>query len=284
MKATLLRKKFKNFLSGNTAVVIPGAFNAICAKFVEAHGFKATYISGSATSGGAFALPDIGIVDLSETLTQAQLICNAVDLPVIADADTGFGELLHIPRTISRFEETGLCGIHLEDQVFPKRCGHLDGKDVIPKGDMVKKIKRAVESRQDENFLIIARSDSHSIHGFDDMLDRLKTYRDAGADVVFPEALGDLKSFEKVVQALDCPVLANMTEFGKTPFFTVKEYENTGIKIVLFPVTLMRVAMGAIDRALTSIKQTGHQGKLVDEMYSRKDFYQLIDYDSYKNS
>ncbi len=282
LDSTAKRKKLRDAIKSPQILEIPGAFNAICARLVEDNGYQAAYISGAATTCGAFALPDIGLISLQETVKEVQKIARAVSIPCIADADTGFGETTQIPITIQTFEAHGAASVHLEDQVFPKRCGHLAGKELISKEDMSKKIEAAVKSRKDPNFVVIARCDAFSVTGMDDMIVRLKAYRDAGADMVFPEALTELKQYERVVKEVGIPVLANMTEFGKTPFYTSKQYEDAGCSAVIFPVSLLRHAMGAIQRALQIMKAHGNQEPLVKEMYTRQQFYDLIEYDPAK--
>ena len=276
------RKTLREAIMSPKILEIPGAFNAICAKLVENNGYQAAYISGAALTCGAFALPDIGLVSLQETVKEVQKIAWAVNIPCIADGDTGFGESVQIPNTVRAFEAHGASAVHFEDQVFPKRCGHLAGKELVTQKEMAEKIKAAVKSRKDPNFLIIARCDAYSVTGIEDMIVRLKAYRDVGADMVFPEALTDLKQYERVVKEVNSPVLANMTEFGKTPFYTSKQYEAAGCSAVIFPVSLLRHAMGAIQRALTILKAHGNQEPLVPEMYTRQQFYDLIEYDPAK--
>lgn len=276
------RQHFRECLRGDELIIIPGAFNAICARFVEEAGFPATYVSGAATAAAAFALPDLGMVTLTEAVSEAGRIANAVQIPTLADADTGFGEMLNVGRTVREFEAAGVTGIHLEDQVFPKRCGHLDGKEVISTTEMVAKIRLAVEARRDPNFLIIARSDACSVNGFADMLDRCRSYADAGAELIFPEALTTLGEYEKAAAALPVPILANMTEFGKTPYYRAKEFGEVGCKVVLFPLSILRHAMGGVRRALATLHDEGSQEPLVEEMFSRQEFYEFIDYAAYE--
>lgn len=276
------RIEFRTRLNGTEIIKVPGAFNAICSRFVEAHGFEAAYVSGSATSGGAHALPDIGLVTLQDMVRQVQRVSKVVDIPTICDGDTGYGGAEQMPHTVRAFEAHGATAIHFEDQVFPKRCGHVKGKELLPAEEFAEKIKRAVSGKRDNNTIIIARCDAFMVTGMEDTINRLKLYRDAGADVVFPEALSSLKDYERIVKEIGLPVLANMTEFGNTPYFTDKEFESAGCKIVLYPVTLLRYAMGAINRALTSLKENGNQEELVKDMYTRQEFYDLIEYDPMK--
>lgn len=277
------RKALKDAILAPKILEIPGAFNAICAKLVEDNGYQAAYVSGAATTCGAFALPDIGLVSLQETVKEVQKIARAINIPVIADADTGFGETAQVPITIHTFEAHGAAGVHLEDQVFPKRCGHLAGKELVSVEEMSGKIKAAATSHKDPNFIVIARCDAFGVTGIDDMIYRLKAYKDAGADMVFPEALTELKQYERVVKEVGLPVLANMTEFGKTPFYTSKQYESAGCAAVIYPVSLLRHAMGAIQKALQVLKAHGNQEPLVPDMYTRQQFYDLIGYDPAKD-
>lgn len=277
------RERLRVLLSGDDVIIIPGAFNALCAKVIERRGFSAAYVSGGATAVGIFGLPDLGLYTADEMAREAGYIASATDLPVICDADTGFGGVLNVRQTVQAFEAAGIAGIHIEDQEFPKRCGHLSGKSVIPVGEMVAKVKMAVETRRDKNFLLIARCDALSVEGYDALINRCKAYVDAGADMIFPEALESLDEYAKVVSALgDVPILANMTEFGKTPYTSAKKFGEVGIKAVLFPLTLFRVAMKAVQKAADELFATGTQEGFIDDMQTRKELYELVDYDEFK--
>ncbi len=273
------RAVLKKRIADKDPFMIPGAFNAICAKFVEKQGFPCTYVSGSGTAA-AFGLPDLGLTTLSEAVSEAEHIARAVQIPTIADADTGFGNVLTIPRTVRQFESAGLAGIHLEDQVFPKRCGHLAGKEVIPTSDMVALLKAALAAREDPNFIIIARVDAYSVTGFDDMLYRAQAYYDAGADLIFPEALQSLDEFEQVAKKV--PVLANMTDFGKTPYFSFQEFVDVGCLCVLFPLTTFRACMKTMRDTLAHLHEHGSQADILDSLYTRQEYYDLIDYKTYE--
>lgn len=276
------RKALRQLIKQDKTFTIMGAFDPICAKLVERHGVPCTYVSGSATAATAFGLPDLGLTSLIENAYVAGNIANAVSIPAIADADTGYGNAKQIPKTVYTFEQQGLAGIHIEDQVFPKRCGHLEGKAVIPEKEMVKKIQAAIQSRKDSNFIITARVDSYSVSGFDDMLRRAQAYADAGADMIFPEAMTSLPEYERVCKTLKIPVLANMTEFGKTPYFTVKQFSEVGVRAVLFPLSVYRAVMKTMDHAIQSIGQHGTQKQLLNQMMSRTEFYELIDYEAFE--
>ena len=234
MEAATLRRDFKKKIK-RESVLLPGAFNALAAKLVQRAGFKGVYISGAALSAGT-GLPDIGLLTLSEFSALAKPIAQAVKLPCICDADTGFGEAVNVMRTVQEYERIGLCGLHIEDQVLPKRCGHLPGKELVSTQAMVEKIRMAVESRTDKNFLIIARTDARAVEGMKGSLKRAEAYVKAGADAVFPEALKTPEEFKKFVREMDVPLMANMTEFGVSPLLTYEELADMGYRMVIFPV------------------------------------------------
>lgn len=247
---------------------------------VEQAGFEGVYISGAALSAG-LGLPDIGLTTLSEVASSGQQIARATDLPVLIDADTGFGEPLNTARTVQLLEEQGLAGCHIEDQVNPKRCGHLDNKTVVGTEEMVRRIRAAVSSRRDSDFVICARTDARAVEGLNAAIERAKAYVDAGADMVFPEALADEREFEAFRRAIDVPLLANMTEFGKSRLLSASELEALGMNLVIYPVTTLRLAMGAIESGLAQIAQTGTQRALVDDMQTRARLYALLGYETY---
>jgi len=226
-------------------------------------------------------LPDIGLTTLPEVAGRGHQIARVTDLPAIIDVDTGFGEPMNMARTIQTMEEAGLSGCHLEDQENPKRCGHLDNKNVVPVADMIKKVKAAAEAKRDQNFIVIARTDARAVEGLDKAIDRAKAYVDAGADMIFPEAMQDEKEFAAMRKAIKVPLLANMTEFGKSRLLTAAELEKLGYNMVIYPVTTLRIAMGAIDRGLDVIKKEGTQESLVGAMQTRKELYELIRYEEY---
>ncbi len=260
-------------------VVMPGAFNAAAALLIEKIGFEAVYISGAGLSNGMAGVPDIGLLTMTEMVQQSGYITNAVNIPAIADADTGFGDLPNIERTVKAFEKAGVAGIHIEDQEFPKRCGHLHGKKVIPAQDMEEKVKTACDARENPDFLIIVRTDSRTVEGLEGAIKRAKIYIDAGADVIFPEALESKREFEIFAKEVKgVPLMANMTEFGRTPYLSVKEFEDMGYSIVIFPLTAFRVAMKAMKEALTELKKTGTQKRFLDRMQTRDELYKLLRY------
>jgi methylisocitrate lyase len=259
----------------------PGAFSPLVSMFIERQGFEGVYVSGAALSAD-LGLPDIGLTTLSEVAARGGAIAHATDLPALIDADTGFGEALNVARTIQTLEDAGLCGCHLEDQVNPKRCGHLDNKSLVSAADMVKKIRAAVSARRDKNFVIMARTDARASEGLDGAIARAKACVDAGADAIFPEALADEGEFEKFRKAIKVPLLANMTEFGKTKLLTAKQLSDLGINIVIYPVTTLRLAMKAVEDGLAVLKKEGTQESLLKEMQTRAALYELIRYKDYE--
>jgi methylisocitrate lyase len=267
----------KKLLKSGT-VVMPGAFNAASAMLIEQCGFKAVYMSGAGISNSR-GLPDIGILTRDEFARQAEYIVNAVNIPVIADADTGFGRTSEVKITVSAFEKAGVAGIQIEDQkTAAKRCGHLPDKEIIPAKEMVKKIEAACSARNNKDFLIIARTDAAGVNGFDDAAARAKMYIDAGADIIFPEALKSKAEFNRFAIAIDASLMANMTEFGKTPYITAREFEDMGYSIVIFPMTVFRVAMKAMENILFELKNRGTQKNLLTKMQTRKELYKLLKY------
>ncbi|AZT92632.1 methylisocitrate lyase [Brevibacterium aurantiacum] len=276
------RAKFRELLAGDQIVQFPGAINPINAQIIEQTGFEGVYISGGAFSA-AMGLPDIGLTTLTEVADHGRNIARVTNLPTFIDADTGWGEAMNVARTIQEFEDAGISGMHLEDQVNPKRCGHLDGKEVVTTAEMSKRIAAAVKGRRDENFVISARTDSRAGEGLDAAIDRAKAYADAGADLIFPEAMRDLGEFEKFASSVDVPILANMTEFGKSELFTTEQLANVGVKLVIYPVTTLRLAMGAIKSGLQTIRDQGTQVDLLEGMQTRADLYDTIDYAAYND-
>ena len=274
------RERFRELLNGSEIVQFPGAINPLNAQLIEQAGFEGVYISGGAFSA-AQGLPDIGLTTLTEVVDHGRAIARVTTLPTFIDADTGWGEAMNVARTVQEFEDAGLSGIHLEDQVNPKRCGHLDGKEVVTTAEMVKRISAAAKGRRDENFVLCARTDARAGEGLDAAIDRAKAYADAGADMIFPEAMRDLGEFETFAKALDVPILANMTEFGKSELFTTSQLADAGVRVVIYPVTTLRLAMGAIKDGLQAIRTEGTQASVVDRMQTRADLYETIDYEAY---
>ena len=262
-------------------VTMPGVFNAITALLAQQAGFDALYLSGAGVTNSLTGLPDIALLSLTEMVQQARYVARAAPLPVIADADTGYGEVLNVARAVEELEHAGLAGIHLEDQVAPKRCGHLDGKQVITPTDMAAKIRAAVRARSDGDFYLIARTDARSVHGLDDAIDRAKRYLDAGADAIFPESLQSREEFAAFAEKVQAPLLANMTEFGKTPLISRDEFAAMGYAMVIFPMTAFRVMMRAAQDGYAELKEIGSQAALLDRMQTRAELYELIRYKDY---
>ncbi|MFZ5823504.1 MAG: methylisocitrate lyase [Bacillota bacterium] len=261
-------------------VTAPGVFNAMAARVALDTGFKALYVSGAGLSNAA-GFPDIGLLTATEVAHQVSLITGAAPLPAIVDIDTGFGEAYNVMRTVQLIEAAGAAAVHLEDQVFPKKCGHLPGKQVVPVAEMLSKIKAAVEGRKDPNFMLIARTDSRAVEGFDAAVERALAYRAAGADMIFPEALENVDEFREFARRVPGPLLANMTEFGKTPYLSVAQFAELGYGLVIFPMTAFRMMLKAVQETYATLAQEGTQVALLDRMATRKELYRLLDYDGF---
>ena len=274
------REIFREGLASGRLLQFPGAFNPLSARLIGEKGFDGVYISGAVLAND-LGLPDIGLTTLTEVATRGAQIARMTDLPSIIDADTGFGEPMNVARTIQELENAGLSGAHIEDQFNPKRCGHLDGKNVVDENTAVKRIRAAADARRDPNFLIMARTDIRAVDGLAAAQDRAKALVDAGADAIFPEAMRDLGEFEAIRNSVDVPILANMTEFGKSELFSTEQLTSVGVNMVIYPVTLLRSAMGAAERTLDIIKAEGSQVSAVDDMLTRARLYELVDYESY---
>ncbi len=274
------RARFREDLSSGRLLRMPGAFNPLSARLIERKGFDGVYISGAVLSAD-LGLPDIGLTTLTEVAARGAQIARTTELPTLIDADTGFGEPMNAARTVQEMENAGISGLHIEDQVNPKRCGHLDGKEVVGLDIAVRRIRAAVEGRRDPNFLIMARTDVRAVEGLEAAKDRAKTLVDAGADAIFPEAMRTLEEFEAIRAAVDVPVLANMTEFGKSELFTTSQLQSVGINMVIWPVSLLRIAMGAAERALDSLIEDGALTKQLGNMQHRAELYELISYEDY---
>ena len=271
------RSEFVKNLQSKKLLRFPGAYNPLCAKLIAEIGFDGVYISGGVMSND-LGLPDIGLTTLDHVSYRANQISRVTDLPTIVDADTGFKDC---KKTIITFEEKGLAGCHIEDQIAEKRCGHLDNKELISKDEMVQKIKESAKARKDKNFLIIVRTDANTVEGIDKTLERIKSYEDAGADMIFPEAMKDEKEFEKVRKISKGYLLANMTEFGKSKLLNKTQLENLGYNLVIYPVTTQRLAMQNVELGLKSIFKDGHQNNVMDKMQTRKRLYELVEYEKY---
>jgi len=271
------REELKNKLKKRKILRFPGAYNPLTAKLISEIRFDGIYISG-AVMANDLGFPDIGITTLKEVSYRANQISRVTDLPSIVDADTGFGDC---KKTVETFENLGLSGCHIEDQIDEKRCGHLDNKEIIPLVAMVNKIKTAVKTKKDKNFLIIARTDANSVEGIEKTIDRIKAYEDAGADIIFPEAMKNEKEFEKIRKNSKAHLLANMTEFGKSKLLSTGQLENLGYNIVIYPVTTQRLAMKNVEDGLWAIMKDGHQNNIIDKMQTRKRLYELVEYEKY---
>ncbi len=275
------RKNFKTAINSGKILQFPGAFNAVSAQLIQDHGFDGVYISGAVIAAD-LGLPDIGLTTATEVTNRAQQIARMTDLPTLADADTGFGEVLNLARTVQIFEDAGISAIHIEDQVNPKRCGHLDGKSVVGDEQAQQRIASAVKARRDPNFQIFARTDIRGVEGLDQAVARAKMLQAAGADAIFAEAMANLDEFAAIRKAVDIPILANMTELGKSELFTASELEKIGVNIVIYPVSLLRLAMGAAERGLQTLKADGSLKSEVSNMQTRSRLYELLDYENYQ--
>ncbi|WP_375002325.1 methylisocitrate lyase [Gordonia sp. PS3] len=274
------RRGLRDALNSGELQRWPGAFSPLVAKMVADAGFEGVYVSGAALAAD-LGLPDIGLTTLTEVAARGGAIARATDLPTLIDADTGFGEPMSAARTVATLEDAGLSGCHLEDQVNPKRCGHLDGKEVVPVDDMLRRLGAAVGARRDENFIVCARTDARGVEGLDAAIDRAKAYVDAGADLIFTEALATAAEFERFRAAVDAPLLANMTEFGKSELLTAQQLRDLGYNAVIYPVTTLRIAMGAVEAGLGELSSTGTQRGLLDGMQHRARLYEFLRYADY---
>jgi len=273
-KAARLRE-----LIAKGAIAMPGVPNAAMARQVEQVGFDAVYVSGAGMANATAGMPDIGLLTLTEVAQLAGYIVKAVKIPAIVDADTGFGGSDNVARTIQELERAGLAGCHIEDQEFPKRCGHLAGKSIIDLEEMVERIKAAVAARHDPDFMIVARTDARAVEDFDRTVDRAQNYLAAGADAIFPEALQSAEEFRDFANEIDLPLLANMTEFGKSPLLSFEELSDFGYRMVIFPMSAFRVAMKASEQFLSALKKSGAQSDWLEKMQTRDELYELLNYD-----
>jgi methylisocitrate lyase len=263
-------------------LAVPGVFNALVARMAERLGYRAVYLSGAALSA-ASGVPDVGLLTLNDFVEEARRITLATSLPLLCDADTGFGEALNVERTVRLFESAGAAGIHIEDQQLPKRCGHLSGKQLVEPEVMAAKLRAATAARRDPDFVIIARTDARGVTGFDDAVRRAKLYVETGADAIFPEALENEAEFTSFAKAITAPLLANMTEFGRSPSLDFAVLADLGYKMVLYPVTAFRSALRAAQDTLAEIKQQGHQRGRLGQMLTRAELYDLLGYKEYES-
>ena len=266
-------------LIANGAIMMPGVPNAAMARQAERVGFDAVYVSGAGMANATAGVPDIGLLTLTEVVQLAGYIARAVKIPAIVDADTGFGGSENVARTIRELETAGLAGCHIEDQEFPKRCGHLSGKSLVGVDEMTKKIKAAATVRRDPDFVIIARTDARAVEDFDRTVDRAQRYIEAGADAIFPEALRSEQEFRDFAREIDVPLLANMTEFGKSPLLSFQDLVGFGYRMVIFPQSAFRVSMKASEEFLRALKDSGTQKEWINDMQTRQELYELLEYD-----
>jgi methylisocitrate lyase len=274
------RKTFRAALASGQLLRFPGAFSPLVAMLIEELGFDGVYISGAVLSAD-LGLPDIGLTTLTEVSRRGHEIARATNLPALIDADTGFGEPMNAARTVRVLEDLGLAGCHIEDQVNPKRCGHLDNKAVVPVGDMVQRIRAAVSARRDPDFVVCARTDARAVEGLDAVIARARAYVEAGADMIFPEALPDAGEFAAVHKAVSVPILANMTEFGKSELLDARTLREAGVAMAIYPVTALRLAMGAVEEGLAVIRDAGTNAGLTSRMQTRQRLYDLLGYEDY---
>ena len=274
------RARLRTRLAEGRILALPGAFNPLSAMLIERRGFEGVYLSGAVLAAD-LGLPDIGLTTITEVAARSAQVARVTQLPTIVDADTGFGEPMNVARTIQLLEDAGVAGVHLEDQVNPKRCGHLDGKQVVAVDVAARRINAAATARRDADLLVIARTDARAVEGLEAAIERARAYVDAGADAIFPEALLDEAEFAAMRAALPVPILANMTEFGKGPSLSVAQLGELGIDMVIFPVSLLRLAMGAADRALDALAREGSLASTLPAMQTRARLYELLDYESF---
>jgi len=268
--------RLRELLHGPGILMVPGAHDALTAELIEQAGFSACYMTGAGTVGALLGMPDVGLITMTEMVMSARYIARAVSIPVICDADTGYGNAINVMRTVREYEAAGVAGIHLEDQVFPKKCGHMEGKAVVSLDEMVGKIRAACAARGDPEFVVIARTDSRAVEGVDAAIRRANAYAEAGADLIFPEAPQSREELARFAQEIRAPVMANMTEFGKTPLVPAAELERMGYRLVIYPATALRVAHRAMQEFLAHLKQTGSQEGFLDRMAHRRELYELV--------
>lgn len=276
-------KRLRDLIARKT-VQMPGAFNALVARAIEKAGFEAIYISGAGLANAVFGMPDVGMTSMTEAVTQARQIVAATTLPVVVDGDTGFGEACNAARTVREMEAAGVSAIHLEDQILPKKCGHLEGKELVSAEAFAQKIRAACSAREDRDFMIIARTDARGVTSMTDAIDRAKRYLDAGADAIFPEAMQSKEELAEFADKVKAPLLANMTEFGKTPLLSLAELTQLGYRMVIYPQSALRVAFAGVTAMLADLKKQGDQKSWVDRMQTRVELYDLLDYDGLKKT
>ena len=275
-------EKFRLALSENKPLQVVGTINAYCAMLAESAGHHAIYLSGGGVANASFGLPDLGITTLADVTEDVQRICNATDLPLLVDIDTGWGGAFNISRTIKNIEKAGAAGVHIEDQVSQKRCGHRPNKSIVSKSEMIDRIKAAVDGKKDSKFVVMARTDALAVEGIDAALDRAVGCAEAGADAIFPEAILDLEQYKLFTETIDVPVLANITEFGKTPLYTRDQLRDAGVSIVLYPLSAFRAMSKAALNVYQTIADKGSQTEAVNLMQTRDELYETLNYHSYE--
>ena len=275
-------RRLRNALKAERPLQVPGTVNAYIAMLAERAGFRALYLSGAGVANSSYGLPDLGLTTLDNVLEDVRRIAGATDLPLLADADTGFGPAHMIARAVREFIRAGAAGVHIEDQVAAKRCGHRPGKAIVPLAEMVDRIKAAVDAKTDPAFVVMARTDALAVEGLEAALERAEACREAGADMVFPEALTDLAQYRAFRARLDIPILANLTEFGKTPLFSREELGGAGVDLILYPLTVNRAMNRAAERALAALRSDGHQRALLDSLQTRDELYEVLGYLGYE--
>ncbi len=276
------REAFRDLVERDEIAVLPGSYDALSAKIVQKSGFDAVYVSGAGVSNTKLGIADVGLTTLTEMRERLEYICDAVDVPVMADADTGYGNALHVRRTIEAYEKEGVAALHIEDQEFPKKCGHFEGKQLIPTEEMETKIRAATDAREDPAFTIVARTDARAVDGVDAAIERANRFADAGADMIFPEAPQNDEEMERFCTEIDAPVMANMVEYGKTPMRTADELEALGYDLVIFPNSLMRAGMVAMKETAEHIREAGQTGDILEDIASFDLRNDLTDYDRVK--
>ncbi|MGF1686607.1 methylisocitrate lyase [Photobacterium japonica] len=275
-------QRFKHALATHHPLQIVGAVNAYCAMMAEQIGHQALYVSGAGVANASYGLPDLGMTALSDVLVDVRRITSASTLPVLVDIDTGFGGALNIARTIKEMERCGVAAVHIEDQIDQKRCGHRPNKAIVSLSEMVGRIKAAVNARTDPDFVIMARTDALAVEGMEAAIARACAYVEAGADMIFPEAIYTLTQYQQFARAVNVPVLANITEFGQTPLFSTAELADHGVDMVLYPLSAFRAMNQAALNVYTHVLQDGHQRQVVDTMQTREALYQYLGYHAYE--
>jgi methylisocitrate lyase len=273
----------KDLLEKDGIIVAPGVYNAFTAKIVEKMGFKMAYMSGSCTSTALMGFPDVGLLTMSEMVENAKRISSSVGIPIIADADTGYGNAINVMRTVKEYEQAGVCGIHIEDQVLPKKYRHMERKKLVTKDEMIGKIKAAIKARQNENFLIIARTDARGVLGLDEAIERANAFVEAGADMIFGEALQSMEELKIFSNSVNAPLFTDQTEQGKTPILKSSVLEELGYKIVVFSTAILRATFSATENILTEILKTGTQEGMLNKIATRDEVYKLADLEKFRN-